>query len=287
MTKLTLGILHPGEMGISLAASACNSDHEVLWASEGRSEKTRTRAKDHGLKDVGNLQTLCEKSPVVVSVCPPHAAEETARRVLACGYKGIYVDANAISPQHTLQIGTLMTEAGVDFVDGGVIGPPAWKPGTTWLYLSGVAADKIPQYFSAGPLETHVLSEKVGDASSLKICYAAYNKGSIALLCAVLAGAEQLGVRGELLEHWERQSANLAGGKAQALVEGIIRKAWRFTGEMEEIAATFEHVGVTGEFHEAAKHLYEKLVQYKDAAETPPQQEILEALVQIKKTVGS
>ena len=281
MTKLTLGILHPGEMGISLAASACNSGSEVLWASEGRSEKTRMRAGDHGLKDVLTLQTLCDESMVIISVCPPHAAEETARRVQDCKYQGIYVDANAISPQLTLHISAMMSDAGVDFVDGGVIGPPAWKPGTTWLYLSGSSADRIPEYFSAGPLETHVLGNKAGDASALKICYAAYNKGSTALLCAVLAAAEQLGVREDLLKHWDRQGSNLAGGRAQALVEGIIRKAWRFTGEMDEIAATLEHVGVTGEFHQAAKHLYEQLVQYKDAVETPPLQEILEALVRL------
>lgn len=283
MVKLTLGILHPGEMGISLAASARNSGHEVLWASEGRGARTRSRAEDHGLMDVLTLQALCNECSIIISVCPPHAAEDTARLVLACNYRGIYIDANAISPQHTLHIGALMSAAGVDFVDGGIIGPPAWKPKTTWLYLSGATADKIPVLFSAGPLQTHVLGGKAGDASALKICYAAYNKGSIALLCAVLAAAEQLGVRGDLLEHWDRQGSTLAGGKAESLVEGIIRKAWRFTGEMEEIAATFEHVGVTGEFHEAAKDLYEQLVQYKDIGSTPPQREILEALVRLRK----
>jgi len=287
MTKLTLGILHPGEMGISLAASARNSGHEVLWASEGRSEKTRARTEDQGLKDVQTLQALCEKCPVIISVCPPHAAEETARQVLACNYRGIYVDANAISPEHTRHIGALMSEAGIDFVDGGIIGPPAWKTNTTWLYLSGHAGDQIPVFFREGPLETQFISRQVGDASALKICYAAYNKGSIALLCAVLAAAEQLGVRHHLQQHWDRQGSYLAGDKARSLIEGIIRKAWRFTGEMEEIASTFEQAGVTGEFHIAANHLYDQLMQYKGIKETPPLQEILEALVRLKRVVGS
>ena len=283
MTVLTLGILHPGEMGISLAASARNSGHEVLWASEGRSEKTRARAGDHGLKDALTLQALCDKCPVIISVCPPHAAEDTARRVLACSYRGIYVDANAISPEHTQHIGTLMSDADIDFVDGGIIGPPAWKPNTTWLYLSGHAGGQIPVFFQKGPLETQVISSQVGEASALKICYAAYNKGSIALLCAVLAAAEKLGVRQHLQQHWDKQGSYLANDKARSMVEGIIRKAWRFTGEMEEIASTFEQAGVTGEFHVAANHLYEQLMQYKDIKETPPLREILESLVRIKK----
>jgi 3-hydroxyisobutyrate dehydrogenase-like beta-hydroxyacid dehydrogenase len=287
MTMFTLGILHPGEMGISLAAAALRAGHEVYWASAGRSAGTRERAEQYGLKEVPTLKDLCDACTAIISVCPPHAAEHTARQVLAGNYRGIYVDANAISPQHTQHIGTIMSDAGVDFVDGGIIGPPAWKPKTTWLYVSGAAGSQIPALFRAGPLETQVLGDRVGDASALKICFAAYNKGSIALLCAVLAAAQQLGVRQQLQQHWDKQGSFLAGGKAQALVEGIIRKAWRFTGEMEEIAATFEQVGVTGEFHAAANHLYEQLIQYKDIREMPPLQEILEALVRLNGTVSS
>ena len=280
MVKLTLGILHPGEMGISLAASAKNTGHDVYWVSAGRSDKTRTRAQGQGLEDAGTLEKLCNTCPVIVSVCPPHAAEEQAQAVLACGFKGIYVDANAISPQHTRHLYKLMSDAGIAFIDGGVIGPPAWKPGTTWLYLSGTDSERIPPYFASGPLQTGIIGEGIGEASALKMCYAAFNKGSISLLCAVLAAAEQLGVREDLLAHWEQEGSYLAGGRAEKRVESVIRKAWRFTGEMDEIAETFEHTGVTGEFHRAAKHLYELLVQYRDISETPPIQEILKAMVQ-------
>lgn len=286
MTTLTLGILHPGEMGITLAAAARGAGHEVLWTSAGRSDMTRARAEQHDLKEVSTLKELCDACSAIISVCPPHAAEQTARQVLACDYRGIYVDANAISPEHAQHIDALMSDAGIDFVDGGIIGPPAWKTNTTWLYLSGHAGDQIPVFFREGPLETQVISNQVGDASALKICYAAYNKGSIALLCAVLAAAEQLGVRQHLQSHWDKQDSYLAGDRARSLVESTIRKAWRFTGEMEEIASTFEHAGVTGEFHVAANRLYEQLMQYKDIKETPPLQEILEALVRIRGDVG-
>lgn len=286
MARLILGILHPGEMGISLAAAVRGAGHDVFWSSEGRSDRTRARAQEHDLTELNTLKEFCAVCPVIISVCPPHAAEETASQVRACGFQGIYVDANAISPEHTRHIGALLSDAGIEFVDGGIIGPPAWKPGTTWLYLSGSGAQRIPEYFREGPLQTSVLSDRIGDASALKICYAAYNKGSTALLCAVLAAAEQLGVRQDLLLHWDRQGSQLGGGRAQALVEGIIRKAWRFTGEMEEIAESFEQAGVTGEFHQAAKHLYEQLVHYKDVEQTPPQKEILEALVRLNKDVN-
>src|SRR6185436_14581844 len=103
----------------------------------------------------------------------------------------------AISPQRAERIGHAVTDAGAAFVDGGIIGGPAWKPGSTWLYLSGVDADKAAAYFSAGPLETQVIGEAIGKASALKMCFAAYTKGTTALLCAVLGAAEALDVRRE------------------------------------------------------------------------------------------
>src|SRR5262245_15313405 len=100
-----IGILHPGEMGISIAASAQNSGCDVYWASDGRHEPTRQRAAQFRLHDAGTLTELCRQCRIVVSVCPPHAAESLANDVAATGFTGIFVDANAIAPQRTIKIG--------------------------------------------------------------------------------------------------------------------------------------------------------------------------------------
>src|SRR5436309_1651050 len=110
--KQRIGILHPGEMGISIAASAQNSGCEVYWASEGRRQQTRERAEQFGLRDSRTLASLCAECPIVISVCPPHAAESLANDVLAAGFTGVYVDANAIAPQRTIKIGQTMSAAG-------------------------------------------------------------------------------------------------------------------------------------------------------------------------------
>jgi len=135
--KEMVGILHPGAMGVSVAASARGSGCTVFWASEGRGMKTRERAEKHGIIEMASLSELCGKCSVIVSVCPPHAAEQVAESVLKASFKGLYVDANAISPQRIARMTTVLTEAGISFVDGGIIGPPAWKHGTTRLYLAG------------------------------------------------------------------------------------------------------------------------------------------------------
>ncbi len=273
-----VGILHPGQMGISVAATAQNSGCDVYWASEDRSPQTQERAERFSLRDAGTQARLCKVCSVLISVCPPHAAEDVAQQVLEQGYEGLYIDANAISLQRVLRIGRAMEAAGVAFVDGGIIGGPAWKPGHTWLYLSGLRAGDARSCFAAGPLETAVIGEEIGKASALKMCYAAYTKGTTALLCAILGAAGTLGVWEELQCQWRRDWPELPD-QAVERVRRVAAKAWRFAGEMEEISATFREAGLPGGFHSAAAETYRRLAHYKDAATPPSLEEVLADLV--------
>ncbi len=267
MKPQRIGILYPGAMGISIAASAQNSGHQVYWTSEGRSSATRERAAKFGLNDAGSIAALSAECSLLLSVCPPHAAEDVAKQVLACGFNGLYVDANAISPERTIRLGQMLAEAGVSFVDGGIIGEPAWKPNTTCLYLAGLRAADIAACFSAGPLETQVLGATVGRASALKMCFAAY------------ATAESLGVRDALLQQWRHDDPNFADNVYKR-VRAVTAKAWRFSGEMEEISSTFRDAGLPGEFHAAAAIVYRRLAQFKDSGTPPTIEDVLGALLQ-------
>jgi hypothetical protein len=277
MSKPDVGILHPGNMGISIAASAQNSGCQVYWASEGRSAQTHERAAAHNLRDAVTLSALCQACSILISVCPPHAADEVADQVLSCGFAGLYVDANAISPQRAARIGEKIMAAGVAFVDGGIIGGPAWEPGNTWLYLSGRQASTAAACFSAGPLETEVIGEAIGKASALKMCYAAWTKGSTALLTAILAAADALDVWDKLRGQWDRDWPDFPE-QAIRRARRVTAKAWRFAGEMDEISSTFEAAGVPGEFHAGAAILYRRIAHFKDSPETPPLEEVLRSL---------
>lgn len=274
---MNVGILHPGAMGVSLAATARNSGHSVYWASVGRSAQTRDRAVKAGLIDAGTLDQLCGHSEVIVSVCPPHAAEKVAGRVGALGFTGLYLDANAISPALAHRVAERVGEGGAIFIDGGIIGGPAWEPGRTWLYLSGPEAGRAAACFAAGPLETQVIGEEIGKASALKMCFAANSKGTTALICATLAAAERLGVRAELEQVWSYGGSAFAR-QAQDRVVRVTAKAWRFAGEMEEIAGTFEGAGLPGQFHLAAAELYRRIAHWKDSPQAPGLESVLAAL---------
>jgi 3-hydroxyisobutyrate dehydrogenase-like beta-hydroxyacid dehydrogenase len=265
-------------MGVSLAASAIHSGHPVHWTSAGRSEKTRARAKKYDLIEVPSLSQLCQISEIILSVCPPHAAEEVARAVIETGYKGLYLDANAISPGQSIRIGQTMEENRIRYVDGGIIGGPAWTPNETWLYLSGKHADRIADSFSKGPLETRIIGNEIGKASALKMCYAAYSKGTTALLAAILAAAESYNVRDELYQQWEKDDPGFSE-QVNRRVTRVTAKAWRFEGEMYEIASTFREAGLPGGLHQAAADIYHHMAGFKDSEKTPQLNDVLKALL--------
>ncbi|MBW2242534.1 MAG: NAD(P)-dependent oxidoreductase [Deltaproteobacteria bacterium] len=272
----TLGLLHPGQMGASVGACARESGHRVLVALDGRTVATRSRAADVGLEDVGGLAELAKESELILAVCPPSAARELLEAVLAEGFEGIYVDANAISPATARELAH-RCEGKARFVDGGIIGPPAHTPGTTRLHLSGAAAPDAAALFVAGPLDARVVSDEVGAASALKMVFAAWTKGSTALLAAIHAVAVGEGVEQALRAEWEILAPDVAL-RLDRGVPSVAAKAWRFEGEMREIAATFEAAGLPGGFHEAAAEVYRRLADFQDVPEPPPLAAIAAAL---------
>ena len=266
MTAQRIGILHPGEMGSAVAATVRNSGHEVRFVSAGRSHRTRARAESAGLIDAGTLADLCETCPVILSVCPPDFAAELASQVLSNGFRGTYLDANAISPTHKQAIASRMQAKGIRFVDGGIIGLPPKARGQTWLYLSGEHAETIAGVFQAGPLEVEIIGPDIGKASALKMCFAAQSKGSIALMIAVMGAADHLGVLEDLRRQWARGGpAPEKSDKTEVHILRAAPKAWRWVPEMHEIAATFQAAGMPPEFHRAAALIYDMLREFKVA----------------------
>jgi len=236
------------------------------------------RAKKYSLINVESLIQLCNVSEIILSVCPPHAAEDIAKSVIEQGFKGYFLDANAISPHRAMKIGKMMESKGVRFIDGSIIGGPAWTPNETTLYLSGRDAKIISDCFSNGLLETSIIGEETGKASALKMCYAAYSKGTTALLIAILATAESLGVRDKLYEQWNMDDSSFSEQTNRRAIR-VTAKAWRFEGEMHEIADTFHKAGLPNGFHEAAAEIYHRLAGFKDAPEKPTLEDVLEALL--------
>ena len=235
---MIVGLLHPGEMGSAVGRVLQGNGHEVVWASEGRSDATRERART--FRDAGTVHSLAGEAELILSICPPHGAVDVAGSLR--GFDGIYVDANAISPMRAQEVAALHPR----FVDGGIVGGPPEEPGTT-LYLSGDEAPAVAALFDGSVLETRV----VNDASAVKMVYAAWSKGTAAMLLAIRDVARHFDVEDEWRLATPELAERLVGAERSADAKG-----WRWIGEMDEIADTFAAAGEPEGFHRAAAEVY-------------------------------
>ena len=253
-------LLHPGEMGHAIGRALMAAGQTVSWVSENRSEASRKRADSAGLTSVRNLRDGLADADLVLSVCPPDAAEAQATTVAEAGYKGPYLDANAVAPETVRRMGELLSKAGVQLIDGGIVGSPPKSSGTTRFFVSGTNAEEVTHLFSGSVVDAIPAGDAIGAASAVKMAYAAWTKGSSALLIAIRALARSEQVEALLLDEWARSQPALVKRE----LGGSIAKAWRFVGEMHEVSKTFTDNDLPPGFHLAAAELYQALSPCKD-----------------------
>ncbi len=267
-------------MGAAVGAALRSLGSEVLWIGAGRSRDTRSRAEAAGLTEAASLSELLAGSSVVLSICPPHVASRVAGEVAEHGLVGIFVDANAISPKSSSQIEEVIVASGAKFVDGAIIGGPPEPGGGTRLYLSGPDAGAVAALFQGSDrLAAIPLEGLMGAASSLKMCYAAWTKGTTAMLIAIRAAATSMGIEDALLAEWALSQPGLANRIAQ-ITSSTPAKAWRFVPEMEQIAETLEAVSIPGGFHRAAAEVYDRLARFHEQPSRSSLAELLAAVGQ-------
>jgi hypothetical protein len=233
-----VGLLFPGEMGAAVGRAVRG---DVLWASEGRSEATKRRAA--AFTDLGTVSELVRSSDVVLSICPPAIAEQVAEQVFAEGFDGVFVEANAISPERMRRIAKL----GSHVVDGSIIAATGIN-----LYLAGADAPLVAELFEGSrDVRAIPLGAKIGAASALKMAFGGWNKIGIALTAQAHEIARAYGVT-EWLE--------AEGVPADRLLR-VADRAWRWAPEMEEIAEVCAELELSDSIPQAAADFYRRLSQ--------------------------
>lgn len=257
-----VGLLHPGAMGAAVGRQLVTLGHTVLWCSAGRSAATSERAASAGLRGVDTVAELLAESSVVLSICPPAAAEDVANLVAGNGFDGVFVDVNAISPHRMIRIAELFTEV----VDGSIIGPPPRPDRSARVYLSGPSelVSLVHGLFVGGAAEPVRLSPRIGDASALKMAFGSYNKASHALAAVSQALAAEYGVAAALQAEAERETESALARPHR--VPGVAARAWRWAPEMLEAAESFTSVGLPPELATGAAAVLERWAADKDDA---------------------
>lgn len=269
MAIRTVGLLSPGDMGHSIGGVLHANGLRVLTHLGGRSERTRTLAEQAGIEDTPSLDDLVRQADTLLCVLVPAraiaVAEEIAAALRRTGADLLYVDCNAIAPATVRHIGAAILDAGGRFADVGIIGPPPRKPGATRFYASGPGANEFAALRDGG-LDVRVIGDEIGQASGLKMCYAALTKGLIALGTELLVAARLMGLEDALRDE-QRDSIPDVLAWLERTVPTMPPKAYRWVGEMEEIAATFDDLGLTPNILTGAADIY------RFVAETPPGKE--------------
>jgi 3-hydroxyisobutyrate dehydrogenase-like beta-hydroxyacid dehydrogenase len=271
----TVGLLHPGSMGAAFGAQLRARGHTLLWCPDGRSDGTRLRAEGAGLRPVA-LPELVARSQVLFSLCPPAAAEEVAAQVAAVrtGADAIYVEANAVAPSRMQRIAELLEPMPV--VDAAVVGSPPTGGKTPTLYLAGAGerTDRIVQLFAETDVRTHVLGDRLGAASALKLAYTSYQKVSRVLAAVAYGAADTYGVGDELLEIAAKRTRSYL--VETDYIPKTAARAWRWGPEIEDAAALLADAGLPDALMHAAAVTLARWDDSKDQALTIA--EALEAL---------
>ena len=265
-------MLSAGDMGHAVGRLARDRGCRVLTCLAGRSERTRTRAREAGIEDGGNLAAVAEAAGIILSILPPAEAPALAKAVAAAfpgpafGKGRVFADCNAVAPATALAIGRIVEDAGFAFVDGGLVGPPPVAPPPTRLYVSGPEAGRLA-FLENERLTVRSLGPEPGRASAVKMCYAALTKGSWTLFAALSTAAHRLGVA-EALDREFSESQAAVRERQRAMVPRLPLDAGRWIGEMEEIAATLDAAGLPDGFHRAAAEMFRLLDGTPFAAES-------------------
>src|SRR5215813_4877846 len=267
----SVGVMSPGDMGQAVSVQLKAKGLKVYTALEHRSERSRALAREAGLEDVGTVTRLVDLCDAVLSIMDPGAAVDFAHvaadALRATGRHTLIVDCNAIAPDTVHAIANLIEKAGGRFLDAGIIGPPPRDKAKTNLYASGPGAADLEQL--AGPqLLVHVIGEGIADASALKMCYGALNKGTQALWLEVLIAAQRLGVA-ELLDQQLQQSQTERYNWALGQFPPLPPKAYRWVPEMLEISKTLSAAGMTAKMFEGAADVYRFVAATSLGKETP------------------
>ncbi|MFF4983793.1 DUF1932 domain-containing protein [Streptomyces sp. NPDC001046] len=266
MDQPTIGILHPGSMGAAVAACAARHSASVLWCEAGRSPASVARAERFGLTAVPTLRALLDRSDIIISLCPPAAAEDLAHDVAEHRFEGVYLEANAINPKRTARIARLLDPA-ASVVDGGVIGSPPVGGKTPMLFLSGPpsATERIEALFAGTAVQARTMGTEVGKASALKLAYASFQKTSRVLVALSVGMAREHGVDQELIEVASRRTDSYLS--EPQYVAKTAARAWRWGPELEEAAEALAAAGLPPEMMRAAASTLARWHDFKDDRE--------------------
>ena len=271
MTLETVAIISPGDMGHAVGRLLRENGLRITTCLAGRSARTRGLSQQAGIIDVPALDELVRQADILLSITVSEAVPDLCREVAdvlqRTGADLLFAECNAIAPQLSQRMDKLITGAGGRYVDASIIGGPPKDGHCPRFYASGSNAADLQQLAAYG-LDVRILGSEVGQASGIKMCYAALTKGSAALQAQLLMAAEIMGLSEPLQEEFER-SEPAAWKRMEGFIPALPARSRRWVSEMQEIEAAFSGLGLTPLLFQGVAEMYRLVGSSPLGEETP------------------
>lgn len=233
---MIIGFIGFGKVSGNLADLISSSDIEFVTSTENRSPETIRNIKKSNVEVLDTFREVALKSDILISAnSPKNALEAAVKYGKYCN--GIYLDLNNVSPDTTFKI----SEHADDFVDGAIIGKI--DSNNPILYLSGPNAEKLR--FLDEFIETHIISNRIGDVSKLKLLRSAYTKTLSVLLIESLEIAKDNNLENEFYEILSLTEGDDFKDKSQSRIENTLNSSKRKSEELKEIIEYFDENELT------------------------------------------
>ena len=267
----TVAILSPGDMGHAVGQLLREHELKVVTCLTGRSQRTKDLAELAGIADVPDLNDMVAQSQIILSISVsemvPSICQQVADAIKATNANVLFAECNAISPQLSRQMEPIITEAGGRYIDASIVGGPPLNGSSPRFYASGDNTAEFEGLANSG-LDVRTAGTEVGQASGIKMCYAAMTKGSSALYSELLMAAEMMGLSDFVKAEFQSSQPAVLQRMERGL-PGVPAKARRWVSEMEEIMDTFEHLGLTPHLFQGVADMYRMIGSTSMGDETP------------------
>jgi 3-hydroxyisobutyrate dehydrogenase-like beta-hydroxyacid dehydrogenase len=244
MTGLTVAVLGLGEAGSRFAADLTDAGVEV-------------RGYDPAGSGTANAEAAVAGSDVVLSMNTARTALAAAEAALpALSSAAIFADLNTGPPQLKQEVAALVSGTGARFADVALLGTvPARGLGTPAL-ASGAGAEAFADAFRPLGMPVAVVSDRAGDAATMKLLRSVFTKGLAAAAIESLQAADAAG-HADWLE--DEIAAIVGRPMLERLVEGSRTHAARRIDELEAARELLLGLGIEPRVASASASLLAEL----------------------------
>ncbi|MBQ9026471.1 MAG: NAD(P)-dependent oxidoreductase [Methanobrevibacter sp.] len=227
---MNIALIGFGKVSYNLVKLIKSPDINFTTSTEDRSKNTVDLINKSDVSVYDSFSQAIEDADIIISANSPSQAIETAEKY--GNSDAIYLDLNNISPKTVTEINNLVG----NFVDGAIIGKIASHHPI--LYLSGSHAKEL--LFLNEFLDVKIISDRVGDASTLKLLRSTYTKSLSVLLIESYDLAKSFNLEDEFFDAVSLTEGDDFKQKSLSRINNTLKSSKRKSEELEEILQYFD-----------------------------------------------